>query len=120
MTLEQIVSIVGATSQCVSQDSLKQDFLYVFACDLMSDVLAMVQKETDKVILITGLANSQVIRTAEMLDLQFIILVRDKTLSKADAAMANEKGISIFTTDKSMYEVCGLLYLKGLTGLPLL
>lgn len=120
MILEQIVSIVEATPQCAQSHCLKQNFSYVFAGDLMSDVLAMVQKETEKVILLTGLANSQVIRTAEMLDLQTIILVRGKTLLDDDAAMAKEKGISIFTTNKSMYEACGLLYLKGLTELPTL
>lgn len=91
---------------------LEQDFSYVFAGDLMSDVLAMVHKDTEKVILITGLANSQVIRTAEMLDLQTIIFVRGKTLSDVDALMAQAKGIAIFTTEKTMYEACGLLYGK--------
>ena len=47
--------------------------------DLMSDVLAFTKEKT---LLLTGLTNAQVIRTAEMIDLSGIIFVRGKRPSK--------------------------------------
>ena len=80
---------------------------------MMSDVLAYVK---DQAVLLTGLVNSQVIRTAEMMDMVCIVLVRSKLPTPEMIERARESGIVLMTTSKRMYEACGLLYSSGLVG----
>ena len=82
-------------------------------CDLMSDVLAYVK---DQAVLLTGLVNSQVIRTAEMMDMICIVFVRSKMPNEEMLELARDAGIVIMATDRRMYEACGLLYANGLVG----
>ena len=82
-------------------------------CDLMSDVLAYVK---DQAVLLTGLVNSQVIRTAEMMDMICIVFVRSKMPNDEMLELAKDGGIVVMATDKRMYEACGLLYANGLVG----
>ena len=79
--------------------------------DLMSDVMAFVK---ERVLLLTGLVNPQVIRTAELLDIQAIIFVRGKTPGKDMIEMAEEAGIVLAGSKLSMYISCGKLYEAGL------
>lgn len=81
--------------------------------DMMSDVLAFVK---DQAVLLTGLVNSQVIRTAEMMDMICIVLVRSKLPTPEMMELAKESGIAILTTKKRMYDACGILYTNGLVG----
>ena len=81
--------------------------------DMMSDVLAYVK---DQAVLLTGLVNPQVIRTAEMMDMICIIFVRSKAPSDEMIELAKESGIVMMTTDKRMYDACGILYTNGLVG----
>ncbi len=81
--------------------------------DLMSDVLAFVK---DQSLLLTGLINSQVIRTAEMMDIVAICFVRGKVPTSDVVELANEKGITLFSTELPLYTSCGKLYEKGLGG----
>lgn len=90
--------------------------LHVYsACgsDMMSDVLAYVK---DQAVLITGLVNSQVIRTAEMMDMNCIVFVRSKMPTAEMIELAKESGIVLLATSKRMYEACGILYSNGLIG----
>jgi hypothetical protein len=79
--------------------------------DLMSDVMAFVK---DKVLLLTGLVNPQVIRTAELLDIHAIIFVRGKVPSRDMIEMAEESGIILGGTKLPMFLSCGKLYEAGL------
>ncbi|MDR0396002.1 MAG: hypothetical protein LBH66_01705 [Oscillospiraceae bacterium] len=83
--------------------------------DLMSDVLMFVKENT---VLITGLVNPQVVRTAEMLDVSCIVFARGKRPPSDMIAMANERGIAMLATCETMYVACGLLYRGGLPGSP--
>jgi hypothetical protein len=85
----------------------------VSACgaDLMSDVMAFVK---DRVLLLTGLVNPQVIRTAELLDIRSIIFVRGKSPSRDMIDMAEEAGIILGGTKLPMFLACGKLYEAGL------
>jgi len=83
----------------------------VCGCDLMSDVLAFSQEKT---MLLTGLTNPHVIRTAEMTDLRFIIFVRGKRPPQETIDLAKEKGINLYLSQLSMFECCGRLYKAGL------
>ncbi len=82
-------------------------------CDLMSDVLAFVK---DQSLLLTGLINAQVVRTAEMMDIVAICFVRGKSPAEDVVGLANSMGITILTTDLPLYTACGKLYSQGLGG----
>ena len=81
--------------------------------DMMSDVLAYVK---DQAVLLTGLVNAQVVRTAEMMDMHCIVFVRSKQPTPDMIELARESGMVLLATDKRMYEACGILYSNGLVG----
>ncbi len=81
--------------------------------DLMSDVLAFVKQGA---LLITGLTNPQVIRTAEMVDIKAICFVRGKRPGEETVRLAENKGIPLLLTQLPMFETCGRLYKNGLPG----
>jgi len=81
--------------------------------DLMSDVMAYV---TENVVLLTGLINLQVIRTAEMMDIKAIIFVRGKLPIDCMVELAKEKKIVLMSTRFNMFDSCGRLYSAGLNG----
>lgn len=81
--------------------------------DLMSDALAFVK---DKTVLITGLINPHVMRTAEMLDIVCVIFSRGKQPNEEMLEMARETGIVVISTRMTTYTACGELYLRGLPG----
>lgn len=98
------------------EEFLDKEVYAAFGCDLMSDVLAFVKEDT---VLLTGLTNPQVIRTAEMIDVFAIIFVRGKKPNRQVIDMAKERNITIMTTDYILYNACGKLYEKGLKGLDI-
>lgn len=81
--------------------------------DLMSDVLAFTHAGT---LLLTGLTNPQVIRTAEMAGISAIVFVRSKVPPPETVALAREKRIPLLATRFTLYETCGRLYQAGLPG----
>jgi predicted transcriptional regulator len=81
--------------------------------DMMSDVLAFVK---DQSLLITGLVNPQVVRTAEMMDMHCIVFVRGKRPDNEVISLANERGIVLLATGYRMFTACGLLFSHGLQG----
>ena len=81
--------------------------------DMMSDVLAFVK---DQSVLLTGLVNSQVVRTAEMMDMVCIIFVRGKEPSEEIINLAADRGIVLMKTSLRMFPACGILYQAGLRG----
>ena len=82
-------------------------------CDLMSDVLAFVK---DQALLLSGLINLQVIRTAEMMDITAVCFVRGKLPAADVIEYAKERGITLIATCQPLYNACGILYDKGLRG----
>lgn len=81
--------------------------------DMMSDVLAFVK---DQAVLLTGLVNTQVIRTAEMMDMRCVVFVRSKVPGSDILELAEKCEIVVLAANKRMYEACGLLYTNGLIG----
>ena len=114
MLLSEIKAILGAKFLGDDESLLGKDIKTAFGSDLMSDVLAFVDEQA---MLLTGLINSQVIRTAEMMDITAICFVRGKVPADDVTELANEKGIALLTTEKTMYTSCGLLYENGIRGL---
>ena len=81
--------------------------------DLMSDVLAFTKCNT---LLCTGLTNMQVIRTAGITDLCGIIIVRGKLPGPDFLDFAREAQMPVLSTNCTLFEACGLLYVAGLRG----
>ena len=110
--LEELKNILNA--QVLWGDSLLSvEIKSVSASDLMSDVLAFVKEDS---LLVTGLINQQVVRTAEMAGIAAICFVRGKVPQEETIILAKEKNIPLLATEFSMYEACGRLYKKGLHG----
>ena len=82
-------------------------------CDLMSDVLAFAK---DQAVLLTGLVNTQSVRTALMMDMNCIVFVRSKQPGDDIIKLAKEHELVVLSTDKSLYTSCGILYTNGLVG----
>lgn len=112
MTIADVKSILNATVICC-ENQLEKQVHNACGSDMMSDVLAFVK---DQSVLITGLCNPQVIRTAEMMDIICICFVRGKQPDDAMTQLAREKGIVLLTTNLRMFTACGILYESGLRG----
>lgn len=110
MTINQIAERLDGKFLCGSELGEKE---VATACgsDMMSDVLAFVK---DQAVLITGLCNPQVVRTAEMMDMVCIVFVRGKRPDQAAIELAEQKGIAMITTPHRMFSACGILYEAGL------
>jgi predicted transcriptional regulator len=79
--------------------------------DLMSDVLASSQP---KAVLLTGLTNPQVVRTAQIAEFRAIIFVRGKQPQTETIAIAAQENIPLISSPFGMFELCGRLHKAGL------
>ena len=110
MKIREISDALNANVLC-SAELLDHEVFAACGSDMMSDVLAHVKNQA---VLLTGLVNPQVIRTAEMMDMCCVVFVRGKKPSAEMLALAEDAGIAVLSTDIRMYEACGLLYAHGL------
>jgi len=113
MKLRDILEILSARV-LVEHQGLDGEIPMAGAADLMSDVLAF---GSEGMMLMTGLTNPQVVRTAEMAGISVVVFVRDKTPPPETVELAKDSGITILITRYTMYEACGRLYQAGLPGL---
>jgi predicted transcriptional regulator len=112
MTLQDVKRILDA-KVITGGDLLTLDVKMACGSDLMSDVLSFVKPGS---LLLTGLTNPQVVRTAEMADLRAICFVRGKTPPAETIEIAESKDIPLLTTSLPMFESCGRLHREGLPG----
>ena len=110
MKITTIMDLLDAEVVC-GEDYLDREVYSACGSDMMSDVLAYVK---DQAVLLTGLVNAQVVRTAEMMDMVCIVFVRSKTPTAEMVALAKESNMVLLKTNKRMYEACGKLYAGGL------
>ena len=115
MKIREVVDIVKAEVVSTYQDG-NIEIKYGFASDLMSDVLAYACSDS---LLITGLNNPQVIRTAEMLDINAVLFVRGKRPCDEVIELANENSLTILATEYTKFKTCGLLLMNGMKGLEI-
>jgi hypothetical protein len=113
MTIAEIAEVLEAQFLAKNHE-LTADVPKGGAADLMSDVLAF---GSEGMVLMTGLTNPQVVRTAEMAGIGVIVLVRDKKAPPETLSLAADAGITVLSTGYTMYEACGRLYTAGLPGL---
>ncbi len=110
MTLDEILTVLDGKAISTAADlGMRVDM----ACgaDLMSDVLAFTHAGT---LLLTGLTNPQVVRTAEMAGIKAIIFVRGKYPPPETISLAEQRGIPLLASRYTMYESCGRLFQSGL------
>lgn len=112
MYLKEVREILDAEVLC-GEDKLDTEVLSACGSDFMSDVLAYVKNQA---VLLTGLVNPQVIRTADMMDMKCIVFVRGKRPDANMLALAEERGMVVMATTLPMYPSCGKLYHNGLQG----
>jgi predicted transcriptional regulator len=110
MKLEQIIEVIEG-QLFFEGINLEKDIKGGCGADLMSDVLASVQPEA---ILLTGLCNPQVIRTAQMADVRAVVILRGKQPSNEMIDIALQEGIPLISSPFGMFEICGRLYQAGL------
>ena len=111
MTLREVIRLLEA-EVILSAGDMDSEVSTVCSSDLMSDLLCFATKPRS--ILITGLANPQVVRTAEIADLKAIIFVLDKKPDNDTIELAREKHIPLIATRFSRFTSCGILYSRGL------
>ncbi len=110
MRLKDVAVMLNGNVIC-GMDQLEKEVEFAFSSDLMSDVLT-VQK--DNLILLTGLANIQALRTAEMSDISCIVFVRNKKVNEDMLKLGKESGIVLIECPCSMFKASGLLFGNGL------
>ena len=112
MKISKIVELLNAEVLC-GEENIEHEVHSACGCDMMSDVLAFVKEQA---LLITGLCNPQVVRTAEMMDMRCIVFVRGKVPPKEVIDLAKDAGIVVLSSKERMYVACGVLYSNGLSG----
>ena len=113
MTLSEVMKTLDA-EVLVENDQLSTiEIKTAFSADLLSDVLAFAKPGS---LLLTGLTNPQVIRTADILDIAAIVFVRGKSPPGETLRLADELDIPILSTKYILFETSGRLYSKGITG----
>ena len=112
MKVYEIKEILDAEVIC-GEEFMNRDVFTACGSDMMSDVLAYVKEQA---VLLSGLVNPQVVRTAEMMDMQCIVFVRGKKPDQGIIDLAKERDIVLMTTKQPMFASCGMLYEKGLRG----
>ncbi len=120
MKLNELMQWMDAKSYTPSLMKDK-DINFAFCSDLMSDALVIMNSVKDQTILehtilITGLATQQSIRTAEMLDVDVVLLVRGKIPSEKVILLAHEAGVMLLSTETTMFNASGILFEKGIRG----
>jgi predicted transcriptional regulator len=110
MKIEELKRLLNATVIC-GNDRMSDQVHYAFASDLMSDVLTL---DSEKMLLITGLCNTQTLRTAEMADIYCILFVRGKKVTPEMKVLANENNMIILECCYSMFKTAGILFSNGL------
>ncbi|MEZ7884945.1 MAG: hypothetical protein QMB39_06770 [Bacteroidales bacterium] len=110
MKLSDLCELVSGTVIC-GEERLNEEVEFAFASDLMSDVLTI---KITHFILITGLANVQSIRTAEMSDISYILMARNKEVTDEMKELAEENDLLIIKSPYSMFKCSGLLYNAGI------
>ena len=109
MKLKEVRDILNAEVLC-GEELLDSEVRSACGSDLMSDVLAFVKNQA---MLLTGLVSLQVVRTAEMMDMNCVIFVRGKQPDAGILDLARDRDMVVLATKERMYNACGLLYING-------
>lgn len=110
MKISDVASLLDCETIC-GQENMDKPISSACGADLMSDVLAFAKEGC---VLLTGMVNHHVVRTAEMLDVVCIVFVRGKQPTDDISDLAQKCGITLLACKHTLYEACGILYSRGL------
>ncbi len=110
MKLHNIVTLLNAKAMSNNYNAEKL-IEKGLSSDLMSDVLTV---DTKNMVLLTGLSNLQTIRTAEMAEVDVVVVVRNKSVSEEMIALAEENDIVLLSCGYSLFKATGILFNAGL------
>ncbi len=113
MILREAVDLLKAEVQYTQSSQLEADIRTARASDLMSEVLA---DDAVPDILLTGLCNSHVIRTASVFGIKAVVFVRGRPVDQKLIECALDENIVVMTTKDSLFTSCGKLYAAGVRG----
>jgi hypothetical protein len=111
MKIEKIIQLLDAKILC-GNHRISDDITSAFSSDLMSDVLTL---DAENILLITGLANVQIIRTAEVAEIHCLVIVRNKKVSENIVELATALNMVLIESPYSMFKASGILYANGLS-----
>jgi hypothetical protein len=122
MKLKTIVELFGCHVYTPELYEPERDVEFAFCADLMSDALMIMStvKDTgmlEKGVLVTGLATNQSIRTAEMLDVEIVLLVRGKVPANQVIELASESNVLLLGSKMTMFNASGIMYSHGVRGI---
>lgn len=112
MEINQLIKVLDGV--LINDNIFVSNYTHAFTSDLMSDALRW---HNDNMILITGLATIQTMRTAELSGIPCVIFGRGKEVSEEMLEIAIENNIAVISTQKSLFEIAGILYSKGIKPL---
>ena len=113
MKIEKIVQLLDAKILCGSH-RINDDISKAFSSDLMSDVLTL---DAENILLISGLANVQLIRTAEVAEIHYLVIVRNKKVTDEIVELATKLNMVLIESPFSMFKASGILFAHGLEPL---
>lgn len=73
------------------------------ATDLLSDLLAL---EKERYVLLTGLTNAQILRTAEITNACCVVIIRGKQPQPPAVSLAKSSGIPLILSHFTMFDAC--------------
>ena len=112
MKLKDIQAILNAKG-LTGEENPELEVQSACSSDMMSDVLAFPKEH---MVLLTGLVNPQVMRTADMLDIRMVVFVRGKQPAEEALELARESGISVLSTEHTLFNASGILFMHGLNN----
>lgn len=115
MKLSEIQMILSA-ELLTNAGKMDKEIERAFSADMISDILLISKEHT---LLLTGMVNVQVIKSAEICDLAAVVFVRGKRPEPEVIELAEEKGIPVLLSSLTLYESSGLLFSAGLPGISL-
>jgi len=113
MKIEKIIQLLDAKILC-GHHRISDEISNAFSSDLMSDVLTL---DAENILLLTGLANVQIIRTAEVAEIHYLVIVRNKKISDNIIELATALNMVLLESPYSMFKASGILYSNGLKPL---
>lgn len=112
MKINELKTLLSGEARTAAADP-DADIRTAYAGDMLSDVLALGSQPD---VLLTGLVNPQVIRTAEMLDTACVVFLRSKEPDGSIFELAERCGVCVLTSPMEMYDACGILHQNGVEG----
>lgn len=78
-----------------------------YASDLLSWVMAHAKEDE---VWITIQSHQNIVAVASLLNIAAIIVAEDVSIDEKTLKKAEEENLSIYSSEKSVYELCGILY----------